>query len=228
MHKNRHRFLAKNQILNQFEYMKKLLHIIATPRDEESRTLRIAEQFLSAFRSSHPDWVVEDLNLSKETLPALTVKRVDGKYLLLENKELYGDMREAWKEIFAHIQRFLSASGYLISTPMWNFTIPYLLKQYIDIIVQPNYLFKYTQEGSEGLVKERKAVVIASYGGQYQTPSTATQNFHEPYLRTILEFIGITDVAFVIAEPTDMGQQREEQTMARAMAKAAELGSIYA
>src|SRR5262249_2395078 len=147
--------------------MKKLLHIIATPREDESRTLRIAESFLEAFKSTHPDWVVEDLNLAKEALPPLTMKRVDGKYLLLEEQELYGELRTGWNEIIAHINRFLSASAYLISTPMWNFTVPYMLKQYIDIIVQPNFLFKYTTAGSEGLVKDRKMVVLATYGGQY-------------------------------------------------------------
>jgi FMN-dependent NADH-azoreductase len=197
--------------------MKKLLHIIATPREDESRTLRISEAFLETFRSKHPDWVVEDLNLSKEALPALTMKRVDGKYLLLEGKELYGELREGWNEIIAHINRFLSASAYLISTPMWNFTIPYMLKQYIDIIVQPNYLFKYTQTGSEGLVKDRKMIVLASYGGQYLTNNTREQNFHEPYLRTIFGFVGITDITFIIAQPTDMGNELEKQKVAEAI-----------
>src|SRR2546422_9998557 len=160
--------------------MKKMLHIIATPREDESRTLRISEAFLEVFRSKHPDWVVEDLNLSKEALPPLTMKRVDGKYLLLEGKELYGELREGWNEIIAHINRFLSASAYLISTPMWNFTVPYMLKHYIDIIVQPNFLFKYTNTGSEGLVIDRKMIVLASYGGQYLSNNTREQNFHEP------------------------------------------------
>lgn len=203
--------------------MKKLLHIIATPREDESRTLRIAESFLEAFKSTHPDWVVEDLNLAKEALPPMTMKRADGKYLLLEGKELFGELRTGWNEIIAHINRFLSASAYLISTPMWNFTVPYMLKQYIDIIVQPNFLFKYTNTGPEGLVKDRKMVVLATYGGQYLTQGTLEQNFHEPYLRTIFGFVGITDIDFIIAQPTDMGKQEEEQKVAEAMEAAKQL-----
>ncbi len=200
-----------------------MLHIIATPREDESRTLRISEAFLEAFRSNHSDWVVEDLNLSKEALPTLTLKRVDGKYLLLEGKELYGELREGWNEIIAHINRFLSASAYLISTPMWNFTIPYMLKQYIDIIVQPNYLFKYTNGKTEGLVKDRKMIVLASYGGQYLSNNTREQNYHEPYLRTIFEFVGFTDITFIVAQPTDMGNELEKQKVAEAIEAAKQL-----
>ena len=202
-----------------------MLHIIATPREEESRTLRISEAFLEAFQSKHPDWVIEELNLAKEILPPLTLKRVDGKYLLLEGKELYGELREGWNEIIAHINRFLSASGYLISTPMWNFTVPYLLKQYIDIIVQPNYLFKYTETGSVGLVKDRKMIVLASYGGQYISNDSRMQNFHEPYLRTIFGFVGITDISFVIAQPMDMGMELEKQKLQEAITSAQQLAT---
>src|SRR5579862_201044 len=203
--------------------MKKLLHIIATPREEESRTLRISEAFLEAFQSKHADWVIEELHLAKEILPPLTLKRVDGKYLLLEGKALYGELREGWNEIIAHINRFLSASSYLISTPMWNFTVPYMLKHYIDIIVQPNYLFKYTQSGPEGLVKERKMVVLASYGGQYTSDNTRMQNYHEPYIRTIFEFVGITDISFIVAQPTDMGSALEKQKVNEAIENAKQL-----
>jgi FMN-dependent NADH-azoreductase len=105
--------------------MKKLLHIIATPRGDESRTLKVTRAFLDSFQSTHNDWVVEELNLFKEELPSLTVKRVDGKYILLGGKDLFGEAKEAWEEIIAEIDRFMSADAYLISTPMWNFNIPY-------------------------------------------------------------------------------------------------------
>jgi FMN-dependent NADH-azoreductase len=205
--------------------MKKLLHIIATPRADESRTLRIAEAFFETFKTEHPDWVIEELNLFKEKLPPLTMNRVDGKYLLLTGKDLYGTLKEGWEEIIAHIERFLSASLYVISTPMWNFSIPYLLKQYIDIIVQPRYLFRYTKTGVEGLAKEKKMVVLASYGGEYVTEQTEKMNFHEPYLRTIFGFVGITDIRFVVAEPTDMGSDLEKQKVAEAIEAAKTLAT---
>jgi FMN-dependent NADH-azoreductase len=203
--------------------MKKLLHIIATPREEESRTLQIANAFFESFTPAHSDWIIEELNLFKEVLPPLTMKRVDGKYQLLAGKDLYGELKEGWEEIILHIERFLSASLYVISTPMWNFTIPYLLKHYIDIIVQPRYLFRYTKSGVEGLAKEKKMLVLASYGGTYTTPQTKKENFHESYLREIFGFVGITDIDFIVAQGVDMGKEQEKKSVAEAMASAKEL-----
>ena len=201
--------------------MKKLLHIIATPRGEESRTLKVTNSFLETFKEKHADWVIDELDLTKEELPSLTVKRVDGKYVLLGGKDLYGDMKESWQDIISHIDRFISADSYLISTPMWNFSIPYTLKQYIDIIVQPKYLFRYTANGVEGLVKNKKMVVISSRGGEYVTEDASKADFQEPYLRFVFGFAGITDVVFVKAEPMDMGEETQKQRIksAQEMAK---------
>lgn len=207
--------------------MKKLLHIIATPRAEESRTLKVSASFLESFTQSHPDWVVEELDLSKEEMPRLTVKRVDGKYLLLGGKELSGQFRGAWQEIIQQVERFLSADGYLVSTPMWNFSIPYTLKQYLDVIVQPKYLFQYTKTGVEGLVKNRKMIVIASRGGEYISPDAKGLDFQEPYLRVIFGFVGIKDIEFIIAQPMDIGQQIQTEKIQEAQGKAKELGMKF-
>lgn len=196
--------------------MKKLLHIIATPRGEESRTLQVAKAFLETFKENHQDWVIEELDLSKERLPSLTPKRVDGKYVLLSGKDLQGELNEAWQEIIAHIERFLSADGYLLSTPMWNFSIPYMLKQYIDIIVQPKYLFRYTKTGVEGLVVNKKMVVIASRGGEYVSPDMKKLDHQEPYLRTVFGFVGITYITFIVAQPMDMGEEIQKQKIEEA------------
>lgn len=195
------------------EGMGKLLHIIATPRAEESRTCQVSRVFLETFQQKHADWILDELDLSREEIPSLTMKRVDGKYALLSGKELYGDLREAWEEILQHIERFLSADLYLISTPMWNFSIPYIFKQYIDVIVQPKYLFRYTENGVEGLAKNKKMVVICSRGGDYKSKDMQHFDLQEPYLRTIFGFIGITDITFVKAEPMDQGEELQRQKL---------------
>lgn len=207
--------------------MKKLLHIIATPRGEESRTLRVSEAFLETFKINHKGCIIDELDLSEEKLPAITKKRADGKYVLLSGKDLDGELKEAWKEIVSHIERFLSADGYLISTPMWNFSIPYTLKQYIDIILQPKYLFRYTPTGVEGLAKGKKMAVIASRGGEYSSPEMRKMDFQEPYLRAAFGFAGITDVTFIIAQPMDMGQAIQEQKIIEAQAKARKTGEQF-
>lgn len=183
--------------------MKKLLHVIASPRGEKSRTLMVASAFLAQFRQSHPEWLIDEFNLFHEPLPPLTARHVDGKYVLLGGKDLYGGLRETWEEIEQQIDRFKSADAYLISTPMWNFGVPYILKQYIDILVQPRYLFRYVKGRPEGFLKGRRMVVISSRGGNYAAPLDLPSDHVEPHLRTAFGFVGITDIEFIKVEPLD-------------------------
>lgn len=200
--------------------MKKILHIIATPRGDDSRTLKVTQSFLEVIKEKHPGWEVDELDLFKEQLPTLTVKRVDGKYTLLGGKDLSGKSKESWKEIIDHIERFLSADAYLISTPMWNFSIPYTLKQYIDIIVQPKYLFRYVGSKVEGLAKNKKMVVITARGGDYSADESRKFDMQEPYLRAIFGFVGISDITFIYAQPMDMGLELQKEEIETAMQSA--------
>jgi len=183
--------------------MNKFLHVIASPRGDKSRTLVVAAAFLQQFRNNHPDWLIDEINLFQETLPPLTARQVDGKYVLLGGKDLYGELRETWEEIEQQIQRFKDAEAYLISTPMWNFGIPYILKQYLDILIQPRYLFHYVKSRPEGFLKGRRMVVISSRGGDYTAPDNLPFDFVEPHLRAIFGFVGIVDIEFIKVEPLD-------------------------
>jgi len=210
--------------------MKKLLHIMASPREDESRTHKVSVFFLDSFKQSHADWIVEEINVFKENLPSLSVKKIDGKYMLLNGIELYGEYRQAWEEVIVQINRFLSADGYLISTPMWNFSIPYPLKHYIDVIIQPKFLFNYTTEGKpEGLVKNKKMVIIATRGGDYSSQSAKeTYDFQIPYLRTIFGFVGLTDIKCIIAEPMDaLGPDTASTKIIQAQQIAGEIAKNY-
>lgn len=207
--------------------MKKLLHIVATPRNEESRTLKVSQAFLEVFKNKYPDCAIDELNLFKEELPVLSMRRADGKYILLTGGELFGKYKEEWQEIIVHIERFLSADAYLISVPMWNFNIPYALKQYIDIIVQPKYLFRYTDKGVEGLAKNKKMIVITSRGGEYTSEQTRPYDTQEPYLRLIFGFVGITDIRFVIAQPMDMGEGIQKQRIGQAEIEAKKIAESF-
>lgn len=206
--------------------MKKLLHIIASPRGEKSRSLKVAGAFLEGFREAHPEWLVDELNVFDETLPHLTARQVDGKYVLLGGKELYGELREIWEEIETQITRFKDADAYLISTPMWNFSLPYALKQYLDLIIQPGYLFRYLDDGVEGLMGGRRVVVISARGGDYRSPEALPYDHVQPYLRTILGFIGLTAIDFITVEPLDgVAAEDEAQTVAAAQGVARALAT---
>ena len=203
--------------------MKKLLHIIATPRGEESRTLQVSESFLEVFQKKHPEYLIDELNLAKEQLPPLTAMSVSGKYVLIDGKDIFGGLRDTWNEIIQYIERFKSSEIFLISTPMWNFHIPYPLKHFIDLIVQPKYLFRYTETGTEGLVKNKKMLVITSRGGQYDSEATRKLDFQEPYLRAIFGLVGITDITFIKAEGMDLKDSKRKQRLEDAINAARKL-----
>lgn len=203
--------------------MKKILHIIASPRDE-SRTLQISQSFLDVFVKRCPDYVVDELNLSTQDLPELSAKSVSGKYLLLDGKGIFGSLKESWLQIIQYIEGFLTSDVYVISCPMWNFSIPYRLKHYIDLIVQPKYLFRYNESGqAEGLVKNKKMIIVMTRGGQYQQGDAF--DFQEPYLRTIFGYVGITDITFIKAEGMDSGTDAEKASrLTEAISQAKKLG----
>ncbi|MFA7114912.1 MAG: NAD(P)H-dependent oxidoreductase [Candidatus Omnitrophota bacterium] len=180
--------------------MKNLLHIIATPRGDDSRTLKVSREFLDILKDQ---WKVETLNLFEAKLPDLTLKRVTGKYILLSGKELDKETQDAWGGIVKYIEQFTHADGYLISTPMWNFSIPYILKHYIDVIVQPKYMFRYTATGPQGLVTGKKMTVISSRGGDYSSEAVRHMDLLVPYLRTVFGMVGIEDIDFINVEPMD-------------------------
>ena len=168
------------------------------------------------------------LNLFKEKLPELTVKRLDGKYMLLSGRDLAEELKKPWEEIEGHINKFLSADGYILSAPMWNFSIPYKLKQYIDVILQPKYLFRYTAKGPEGLVKGKKMVVVTSRGGDYAPGSPFNAyDFQEPYLRAIFGLCGLTDITFVNAQPMDVDPEVGKRELEKAKERAQKVGAEW-
>lgn len=204
--------------------MKKLLHVVASPRGGKSRTLRVAHAFLERFKELRPDWLVDEINVFEEELPSMSARQVDGKYVLLGNRELYGELREKWTEIEQHIGRFKEANAYLISTPMWNFTIPYPLKQYIDILIQPSYLFRYVKGRAEGLLTGRRMVVISSRGGAYSAPDALPYDHVDSYLKTVFGFVGVSDMSFINVESLDgVSKKREQETVDAAQQKAREV-----
>jgi FMN-dependent NADH-azoreductase len=184
----------------------KLLHIVATPRAHESNTLRVSNAFIESMHAKYADLDVDVVNLFQGDLPAVAGDNIETKYTLMLGQPIDKRHKESWKQIEMLIEHFLSADVYLISTPMWNFGIPYALKYYIDVIVQPGYLFKYNDQGQAvGLVQGRKMVCITSRGGDYSERSPFhAYDFQEPYLRVIFGFVGITELQFINAQPMDV------------------------
>ena len=183
----------------------KVLHIISTPREHQSNTLIVANAFFEALQAAQPSVQIDIVDLYAQDLPAIAGENIEVKYTLMIGHPIDKSHEESWREIELLIQHFLSADLYVISTPMWNFGIPYALKYYIDCIIQPGYVFTYNGQGQVvPLCLGKRMVCITSRGGDYSPPGPLHAfDFQEPYLRAIFGFIGITDMQFINAQPMD-------------------------
>jgi FMN-dependent NADH-azoreductase len=163
----------------------------------------VAGAIAEAYRELHPDDTVVTRNIFSEELPAFDGYTLQAKYAILTGRDYTPEERAAWKAVEDIISDFSVADAYLFAVPMWNFGIPYRLKQYIDILVQPGYTFSYSPEdGYSGLLTGKKAVAVYARGGAYSAPEATPLDFQVPYLEHILRFIGITDYTPLIVEPT--------------------------
>lgn len=186
----------------------RLLHIVATPRGLASNTGRVSSALIEALHDQHDDLRITTLDLFSADLPAVAGVNIKSKYALMTGQPIDEDARGSWQDIEKTIAGFLDADLYLLTVPMWNFGIPYALKYYIDAIVQPGYLFRYDERGQpEGLVHDKKMVVVTSRGAAYSDPPMNALDFVEPYLRTIFGFVGITDMHFFTVEPMDISPE---------------------
>ena len=109
-----------------------------------------------------------------------------------------------------------NADTLIINAPMYNFHIPTQLKSYFDFIARPRVTFQYTEKGPEGLLKGKKAVVLVAFGGFHQNQPT---DLVTSYMKTILGFVGITDVQFVYMEGIGFGPEAVEKAQAQAKAE---------
>lgn len=116
------------------------------------------------------------------------------------------------------IGEFLAAEILIIGAPMYNFSIPSQLKAWIDRVAVAGRTFKYTENGPVGLAGGKKVFVVSSRGGVYSNEQGKLMDFQEDYLKTVLGFLGISDVQFIRAEGVAMGGEAREAALNTAKA----------
>jgi FMN-dependent NADH-azoreductase len=205
--------------------MAKVLYLQASPRGDRSKSNQVAAAFLESYKKSHPADTVETLNVFDADLPSFDGLTVQAKYTIMHGKEHTAEERQAWDAVEKVIAHFKEADKYVISLPMWNFGIPYRLKQYIDILVQPGYTFTVGENGYEGLVKGKPVVVIYARGGAYL--EAVEYDKQKPYMEQILGFMGFEHIRSIVVEPTlaggeDLARQAVEGSIKKAQETASQ------
>ncbi len=210
--------------------MSKLLYLLASPLEDRSHSVAVADAFVDAYRAAHPGDVIVRRNLFSTNLPTFDGFKLSAKYAILHGRTFTQEQKDAWKAVQNEIEEFKSADKYVLAVPMWNFGIPYRLKQYLDVIVQPGHTFSFSpQEGYKGLVTGKPLLAVVARGGEYPAGSPAEKmDFQKPYLETILGFIGFTDLRWIVVEPTLAGgEEAAGRKRAQAIEAARKLAAAF-
>jgi FMN-dependent NADH-azoreductase len=190
--------------------MPTLLHIESSPRKTRSASLDVARAYIDAYRATHSDHTIDVLDLWSIELPEFDGVALDAKYAEMSNSPLNDAQLQVWAGIRRLAQRLHDADTLLFSVPMWNFSIPYKLKHFIDVVSQGGILFSVDEQGITGLLKNKKAVVMYARGLDFSKQSgtpAESFDFQRSYLEAWLQFIGITEVESVAVEKTLFGPE---------------------
>jgi FMN-dependent NADH-azoreductase len=181
-----------------------ILHVDASINGQSSASRAISAKIVDQFKAAQWGKEVVYRDLASNPLPHLTL-------------EAFADT--------SVLEEFLGADTVVIGAPMYNFTLPSQLKAWIDRIVVAGRTFRYTENGPEGLAKDKRVIVALARGGIYDAGSPAASLEHlESYLRGIFNFIGI-EPEFVAADGLNFGPEQREASIRAALGETIRLAA---
>ena len=178
--------------------MPTLWKLDVSPRGDQSISRKLSKQFADQWQQSHSGGKIVTRDLATANLPYVDLPWIAGAYTPPDKHT--PENKQALKVSDELIAELLASDEILISTPMYNFAVPAVLKAWIDHIVRVGLTFSVGPDGYKGLIHGKKATVIVASGSVYTKGAPAeSYNAETPYLRLILGFLGITDVTVILA-----------------------------
>ncbi|MGG1554264.1 FMN-dependent NADH-azoreductase [Paenibacillus ferrarius] len=204
--------------------MAQVLYITANPKSIESSVgHRVGQAFLKAYRETHANDEIEKINVYEEDFPILdgdilsAWEKIRGGIPIAEMSQVEQQKINALNQC---IDRVASADKYVFVSPMWNWSIPPRLKAFIDSIVVVGKTFHYTENGPVGHLIGKKAIHIQVSGGIYsQDPFTKMDHSH-PYLKQVLNIIGIQNVEVLYVEGHGINREGADGIIRKAISNA--------
>jgi FMN-dependent NADH-azoreductase len=179
-----------------------ILHLDASTLGENSVSRQLSADIVSRLRTQYPRASIQYRDLAAEPIPHWQPV-VDASR---EPSELGTEI----------LDQFLAADIVVIGTPMYNFGVPTQLKAWIDRIAVPGKVFRYTENGPQGLVGGKRVIVASSRGGIYSEGPAAHMDFQEKYLHAFFGFIGIEEVEVIRAEGIAIGPEQRKLALDKA------------
>jgi len=193
-----------------------ILHITSSSRGSASYSNRVAGEVLDELTRRNPGAAVTLRDLARDPLP-----HIDDDFVAA-TRSPDGPQTERQRALLARsdalVDELLAADMIVIAAPMINFTIPSTLKTWIDHVARAGRTFSYGAAGPQGLVTGKQVILVAARGGVYADAGQAL-DFQVPYLKSVLGFLGMTEVTALEVEGTAFGPDAAEKAVAAASQK---------
>lgn len=210
--------------------MATVLYITAHPLDpQESFSLTVGKEFMEAYREANPTDEVVHLDMYKEDIPQFDADVLRGWGKLRSGAsfdQLTDNEKSKVARLEAIVDQYVEADKYVYVSPMWNFSIPPVLKAYTDATSVPGKTFKYTKNGPVGLLSGKKALHIQASGSVYSEGPLAPVEMGYSYLNKVLQFYGIQSIEAIFVEGTASAKQAPA-IKAQAIAHAKEVAKRF-
>ena len=191
----------------------KILQINASARSTGANSTRLADTITARLQARHPEAVVELRDLAAQPHPVLDEAALAALFTPAEQRSPEQAARVALDD--ALIAQVRSADAIVLGVPMYNFGVPVQLKTWIDAIARAGVTFRYTENGPVGLLQGKTVYVALARGGLFRDTPADSQ---VPYLKSVLGFLGMSDVRFIYAEGLAMGPESQQKGFAIAEA----------
>ena len=197
--------------------MKNILYIKSSPRGPQSYSQKVAQSIVDELQTSHPAANVVVRNLAQNPPPHVGEAFVGG--ISIPSDQRNPEQSAALNISDALIDELAAADIVVLAVPMHNFGPPSTLKAWIDHVVRVGRTVSYSQKGPEGALKGKRAIIVVARGGVYSDGPARPFDFQEPYLRHLLGFMGLADVAFIHTEKIGFGPGAREAALIGAREK---------
>ncbi len=191
----------------------KILQINASARREGANSTKLANTVTERLKAAHPAATVTLRDLAATPVTVLDEAALGALFTPAEQRS--ATQAAVVAEYDALIAEIQAHDAIVLGVPMYNFGVPVQLKAWIDAIARAGVTFRYTESGPEGLIKGKTVYVALARGGLYRDQPHDSQ---VPYLKTVLGFLGLTDVRFIYAEGLAMGPEAAAKGFAQAEA----------
>ncbi|WP_017473550.1 FMN-dependent NADH-azoreductase [Amphibacillus jilinensis] len=211
--------------------MTTVLYITANPNDASmSYSKAVGDTFIKAYQKNNPDHEVITVDLYASYIPYIDSEVFAG-WGKLQSGADFTSLTEAEQNkvqrLDALCSQFIEADKYVIASPLWNLSIPPILKAYFDAVAVAGKTFKHTEQGAVGLLAGKKALHIQASGGVYSQGPGAAKEMGHRYVKTILTFFGVEDLQGLFVEGHDQMPDRKEDIKAEAEQQAQNLAKTF-